>query len=267
MGSPAVALKLDSEKTIIEEALRDRLRVAPQPGASRVAGAMEYAVLGGGQRLRPRLAIRAGRLSGAPADLVLRGAVAVELLHCASLIVDDLPCMDDEAVRRGRPTVHREFGESTAVLAAFSLVALAARQIVDGIRDAHMLAQMVDFQRKVLGVLDCDSLVGGQAMDLAGAGSSRQLAEKKTAPLYALAARAGLIGADLDPFERQAILRFGHEFGVAYQLMDDLADGELHRRAPFDAQLQRTRDTLTLFGARAAGLLEMTAALHGQTLA
>ena len=113
------------------------------------------------------------------------------------------------------------------------------------------------FQQKVLQVLDCDSLVGGQAIDLAGGGSSRQLAEKKTAPLFALAARAGVIGASLDPVERQAALRFGHEFGVAYQSMDDLADGELRLRTPFEKQMRRTREILGVFGERGAGLKEM----------
>lgn len=267
MVSTAVILDLSTEKRMVEEALRDVLRAEHCPGARGVSAAMEYAVLGGGQRLRPMLALRVGRMTGANLELVIRGAVAVELLHCASLVVDDLPCMDNEALRRGRPTAHREFGESTALLAAFSLVALAARQTVDGIHDPNVLQSMVAFQQKVLMVLDCDSLVGGQAMDLAMGGSSRQLAEKKTAPLFALAARAGVIGATLDPVERQAALRFGHEFGVAYQLMDDLVDGELSLRGPFEAQMERTRTILDVFGARGAGLMEMLDTLYGKSLA
>ncbi len=263
----AVVSELEAEKAMVEDALRDVLGGGHCPGASGVAQAMEYSVLGGGQRLRPLLALRVGRAVGGDPDLVLRGAVAVELLHCASLIVDDLPCMDDEAFRRGRPTVHREFGEATAVLAAFSLVALAARQTVEGITRGPVLEEMVAFQQKVLQVLDCNSLVGGQAMDLAGGGSSRQLAEKKTAPLFALAARAGVIGGNVDPVDRQAALRFGHEFGVAYQLMDDLADGELRLRAPFEGQMDRTRQILRTFGLRGAGLKEMLDMLYGKSLA
>jgi geranylgeranyl pyrophosphate synthase len=175
--------------------------------------------------------------------------------------------MDDEEFRRGRPTVHREFGESTAILAAFSLVALAARQTVEGIENPYVLESMVAFQQKVLQVLDCDNLVGGQAMDLAGGGSSRQLAEKKTAPLFALAARAGVIGSRVDHVERQAALRFGHEFGVAYQLMDDLADGELCLRTPFETQMERTRGILEVFGSRGAGLKAMLDNLYGKSLA
>ena len=267
MVTSAVVLDLEAEKMMVEDALRDVLPGGQCAGASRVADAMEYAVLGGGQRLRPLLAVRMGRMMGADAEMVMRGAVAVELLHCASLVVDDLPCMDDEAFRRGRATVHREFGESTAMLAAFSLVALAARQTVDGIRDPFVLEAMVAFQQKVLQVLDCNSLVGGQAMDLAGGGSSRQLAAKKTAPLFALAARAGVIGAELDPVERQAAVRFGHEFGIAYQLMDDLADGELRLRAPFETQMARTREILDVFGSRGGGLKEMLDNLYGKSLA
>jgi geranylgeranyl pyrophosphate synthase len=267
MVSTAVVMDLEAEKLIVDVALREVLRGVHCSGASCVANAMEYSVLGGGQRLRPLLALRVGKVIGADRELVMRGAVAVELLHCASLIVDDLPCMDDEEFRRGHPTVHREFGESTAVLAAFSLVALAARQTVEGISDPFVLEQMVAFQLKVLQVLDCNNLVGGQAMDLAGGGSSRQLAEKKTAPLFALAARAGVIGAGVDPVERQAALRFGHEFGVAYQLMDDLADGELRLRAPFEVQMERTRGILDVFGSRGAGLKEMLDNLYVKSLA
>jgi len=267
MVASSLLLDLEAEKMMVEDALREVLSPGDCPEAQGVAGAMQYSVLGGGQRLRPLLALRVGRMAGADLDLVMRGAVAVELLHCASLIVDDLPCMDDEEYRRGRLTAHRQFGESTALLAAFSLVALAARQTVGGIRDPFELEEMVAFQQKVLGALDCNSLVGGQAMDLAGGGSSRQLAEKKTAPLFALAARAGVIGARLDPVERQAALRFGHEFGVAYQLMDDLADGELRLRAPFEAQMERTRQFLGVFGERGAGLKEMLDNLYGKSLA
>ncbi|MBL8236657.1 MAG: polyprenyl synthetase family protein [Bryobacterales bacterium] len=267
MVTTAVVLDLEFEKLMVEDALREVLPGGPCGGGARVSEAMAYAVLGGGQRLRPLLAMRVGRMARADAELVMRGAVAVELLHCASLVVDDLPCMDDEAYRRGRATVHREYGEATAVLAAFSLVALAARQTVEGIRDPFLLETMVSFQQKVLQVLDCNSLVGGQAMDLAGGGSSRQLAAKKTAPLFALAARAGVIGADLDPVERQAALRFGHEFGIAYQLMDDLADGELRLRTPFETQMARTREILEVFGSRGSGLKEMLDTLYGKSLA
>jgi len=267
MVTSDLAVTLEAQKLMVEGTLREVLRGERCDGASGVAGAMEYAVLGCGQRLRPLLALRVGSMVSGECDLVLRGAVAVELLHCASLVVDDLPCMDDDAFRRGRPAVHRKFGESNALLAAFSLVALAARQTVEGIRDRFVLETMVAFQQKVLQVLDCNNLVGGQAMDLADGGSSRKLAEKKTAPLFALAARAGVLGATLDPLERQAALRFGHEFGVAYQLMDDLADGELRLRAPFESQMRRTREILEVFGSRGAGLKEMLDNLYGKSLA
>jgi len=267
MVTSVVAVAIDSQKMMVEDALRDVLRGGHCAGASAVAEAMEYAVLGSGQRWRPMLALRVGRMAGGDIDLIMRGAVAVELLHCASLIVDDLPCMDDEKFRRGRPAVHREFGESNGILAAFCLVALAARQTVEGICDPCTLQSMVAFQHQVLCTLDCNSLIGGQAMDLAGGVSARKLAEKKTAPLFALAARAGIIGATLSPAERQAAVRFGHEFGVAYQLMDDLADGDLRLRAPFESQMQRTRDALGAFHSRGEELKEMLDNLYGKSLA
>jgi geranylgeranyl pyrophosphate synthase len=133
MMSSAALPTLVADRNFVDDALESTLRDHSPHSGSPVAAAMRFAVLNGGQRLRPVLALRIGRLSNADLRLVTRGAVATELFHCASLIVDDLPCMDDEMMRRGQPTVHRQFGEATALLAAFSLVALAARHATEGV--------------------------------------------------------------------------------------------------------------------------------------
>lgn len=248
----------------LELALDDRSGSASNP----VFQAMRASVLNGGQRLRPVLALRVGRMVNADPRLVTKGAVSVELFHCASLIVDDLPCMDNEMVRRGQPTIHRQFGEATALLAAFSLVALAARHATEGITCPAEAEILGCFQQRLLRVLDCNSLVGGQALDLAAPGaSSRHLAELKTAPLFKLAARAGVLGSPLDKPLRQQATQLGHEFGVAYQLMDDLNDGHAEHREPFEQQLQATRSLLTPFGSKAAEISDMLDYLDAKSIA
>ena len=217
-----------------------------------VCAAMRYAVLGAAQRLRPILALRIGSMLGADAAITMRAGAAVELLHCASLIVDDLPCMDNEEVRRNRPAVHREFGEATAVLAAFALVGLAARSV----------AEHTCFQIHLLGALDCNSLIGGQALDLALAGEIREenrarVTNMKTVPLFQLAVEAGFLGAQGSKTHTARLLQFGKEFGAAYQGMDDLLDGEAGDVAAVHEQFARARALLDDFGARADGLLDL----------
>lgn len=233
------------------------LRAALPSGETKVARAMAYAVLGDAGRVRPLLALNVGRLTGAPDTAVMRCAVAVELIHSASLIVDDLPCMDNDTMRRGRPSVHVAFGEATAILAAHSLVALAARHVVAGAEP--MLAK---FQTKLLGVLDPSSLTGGQEMDLAKNGHRAEINEKKTATLFRLAVEAGMVGGRVKAGEVFALRQFGREFGLAFQLVDDYLDGELGSASIAAEQLRLTRRSLASFGAGAEPLREMVEDLH-----
>ena len=243
---------LASDRLFIEEGLR---AVLPHQATS-VCRAMRYAVLGSGQRLRPLLTLRVARLLDGDWRRALRAAVAVELVHCASLIVDDLPCMDNDSVRRNRASVHIEFGEATAVLSAFALVSLAARSVAD----------LACFQMKLLATLDCNSLIGGQALDLELSGEFRErerrrVTDLKTVPLFQLAVEAGLANAPSTTSEREALLDFGAQFGIAYQMTDDYLDGEA---ADFDrvaAQIDCARDSLQPLG-RPAGHLESRPACH-----
>ncbi len=266
--SSALLPTLVADRNFVDEALEQALDVPSGPAPNPVFQAMRFAVLNGGQRLRPVLALRIGRMAKADVRLVTKGALAIELFHCASLIVDDLPCMDDEMMRRGQPTVHRQFGEATALLAAFSLVALAARQATQGVTCPAEAEMLGCFQQKLLRVLDCNSLVGGQAMDLASPGcSSRRLAELKTAPLFTLAARAGLLGSPLDKPLRQQTTQLGLEFGISYQLMDDLNDGHATSREPFERQLSDTRSLLTPFGSQSSEISAMLDYLQAKSVA
>ena len=237
-----------SDRAQIEACLRAILPAA----SSSVAEAMRYAVLGGGQRLRPMLALRVARMLNADESVTSRSAASVELLHCASLIVDDLPCMDNDAMRRNRASVHVEFGEATAVLAAFGLVALAAKTVAEHTR----------FQIKLLSTLDCNSLIGGQALDLALAGENRNrhrsyVTALKTVPLFRLAAEAGCLCPSIPKAERLAVQAFGCEYGVAYQMVDDYLDAETSCADEVADQLERARACIAGFGDRAGHLLEM----------
>jgi geranylgeranyl diphosphate synthase type II len=252
----AVALCEDRRKITAE---LDKL--VPQDGGV-VGRAMRYAVLGEGQRLRPLLALRVARALDGDEALALRAGLAVELLHAASLAVDDLPCMDDAVMRRGQPAVHRAFGEAAALLAAFGLVSLAARTVVSGQAPDGALGRLLEFQLRLLATLDCSALIAGQAADLGlEAGDNRPdrqaLASLKTAPLFELAARAGLLAATTDPQTEAELVEFGRDFGIAFQLTDDYLDGDLATPEPALDLLKRARRHLEGFGRRAQGLFEL----------
>jgi len=228
-----------------------------------VQAAMEHAVLGDAGRIRPLLALRVGRLAGSPSHLVLRGALAVELVHSASLVVDDLPCMDDDLVRRGQPSVHAAFGEATAILAAHSLVGLAAKSCLTGCAESD-LSDLAHFQCKLLSALDPDSLAGGQEMDLRQNGTHEEINERKTVPLFRLAVEAGLIRTPIDEASRFALRRFGREFGVAFQLVDDVLDGLPVRLPEALRTLRSAHEAVDGFGKDAEPLRELVEVLHAR---
>ncbi len=246
---------MDTDRAVVNAALERQL---PAGSGGTVCEAMRYAVLGPGQRIRPILSLRIARLLDSWSPSVLRAALAVELLHAASLIVDDLPCMDDAETRRGRATVHRAYGEPIAILAAFGLVSLAARSVMDG--PAIRTEQMIVFQRRLLDALDVSALLGGQAMDLGLSGSAADpslVTELKTAPLFELAARAGTIGAGLPQEEATALHQFGRDFGTAFQFVDDVIDGDRTHVQPARDRLASLRLALNPYRERAYELLDL----------
>lgn len=246
------ALRADQES--VNSGLRRVLDSNAPAGSGPVAEAMRYAVLGGGGRIRPILSLRAARAIGVDEASIADCAYATELLHCASLIVDDLPCMDNEAERRGRPATHAAFGEATAILAAFSLVALSARLAI----------HHPEFQCRLLKTLDVSGLVGGQSLDLSLSGKVREtnripLHELKTVPLFTLAAAA----AGRHP----ALHDFARHFGIAFQIVDDYLDGEVTDLPSVEARLTRSRQPLASFAASAQPLEELIDNLHARALA
>ena len=257
-------LGLCLDRQSVEQELRSILSPAAR---SPVSACMDYAVMGRGQRLRPLLAIRVGRLMRSEAALTRRAAAAIELVHCASLIVDDLPCMDNDATRRNRPSAHIAYGESTALLAAFGLVALAARTVMEQEVPERFWGGQRRFQIALLRTLDCASLIGGQVMDLQLSGERREqcrdiLNDLKTVPLFLLAIEAGAAYAPAPP--PPALKQFGRHYGAALQMTDDYLDGEALDIGPLEGQLAAACDCLAPVGAAAGPLEELVEYLHAR---
>jgi farnesyl diphosphate synthase len=216
-------------------AVEERLgRLLPQPQAQGPAGlgqAMRYAVLGGGKRLRPLLLIESARLFGVPETGALPAACALECVHCYSLVHDDLPSMDDDAVRRGRPTLHLAFDEATAILAGDALLTLAFEILSDP--DTHddpaIRAELVFMLAKAGG---WQGMAQGQALDLSperqgfSANDIATMQALKTGALFRFACEAGAVLGRAAPAERAALLAYASAFGQAFQLADDLLDAQ-----------------------------------------
>lgn len=208
------------------DAVLDRL-LPRVPLTEPLPAAMRYAVLGGGKRIRPRLVYAAGRLAGASMASLDRAAAAVELIHAYSLIHDDLPAMDDDDLRRGRPTVHREFDEATAILAGDALQALAFEVIAEAEVDAATVQAWAKLLAKAAGH---GGMVGGQVLDLAGEnraldqGELEALHRRKTGALIHAAVMMGGVAGSLGPDELARLGRFGADIGLAFQIHDDVLD-------------------------------------------
>ena len=209
----------------------DNLLPAGRELEHRLFDAMRYAVLGGGKRLRPFLVIAGGEIFDMEMAQCLRTAAAVELVHAYSLVHDDLPCMDDDDLRRGRPTVHVKFDEATAVLVGDALLTLAFVILADRrtSADPEVRTNLVAGLAKAAGG---HGMVGGQVLDLWAennpldeAGTVR-MQRLKTGEMIAFAGEAGGILARARPQQRQALRMFAHDLGLAFQITDDLLDAE-----------------------------------------
>jgi farnesyl diphosphate synthase len=209
---------------IFERTLADRC-----DGRDRLCQAMRHAAIGGGKRLRPLLTVAAGRLFGIDEERALRAGAAVEAIHVYSLIHDDLPCMDDDDLRRGKPTVHKAYDEATAVLAGDCLHALAFELLAETAthEDPFVRAELVLELSKASGL---DGMAGGQMMDLAAEGealdigSITRLQSLKTGALIEYAVEAGAIMARLSHEARVPVKGYARNVGLAFQIADDLLD-------------------------------------------
>lgn len=204
------------------DAALDRFLPAVNELPGTIHAAMRYCVFAGGKRLRPVLCLAAAEACGGKREDALRAACAVELMHTYSLVHDDLPCMDDDELRRGRPTCHKVYGEGMAVLCGDALLTEAFAVLARS-NSVEMIAELASAggSRK---------LIGGQVLDLEGEGKSLSLEdlirihEAKTAALLTTSIRLGAMSAGADECRLAALTKFGHALGLAFQVIDDILD-------------------------------------------
>ena len=229
--------------------------------------AMRHAVLGGGKRLRPFLAIETARMLGGAQPAALAAGAGIELVHCYSLVHDDLPAMDDDDMRRGKPTVHRAYDEATAILVGDALQTLAFEIVADPAWQpiAAIRADLVLGLARASGL---GGMVGGQLLDLGAEGrfgpaalgvdDTLRMQAMKTGAILAFSVEAGAIVGGADGGQRAALLRYGLALGQAFQIADDILDREASPEAmgkatgkDKDAGKATLVDRLGLDGARA----------------
>lgn len=259
----------------IQHALENRLP-DEQSDVSRLQSAMRYAVLGNGKRIRPLLVYISGEALGVAAERLDGPAIAVELIHSYSLIHDDLPAMDNDDLRRGRPTCHIAYDEATAILAGDALQMLAVQVLADDqsmhARGAQRIA-MISMLAKASGV---DGMAAGQAMDLEAAGKSvdkhflERMHLKKTGELIRASVMLGALSADqLSDPDRACLDSYGAALGLAFQIQDDILDSEgnlerMGKRPGQDEALAKPNYPATVGMAEAR---RRTRALHEQAIA
>jgi geranylgeranyl diphosphate synthase type II len=219
---------LQEKKARVDENL-DRLLPREDEEPRLIHRSMRYSVFAGGKRLRPILAISAYELAGGHDDVILTPACGLELIHTYSLIHDDLPCMDDDDLRRGQPTNHKVFGEGIAVLAGDALLPLAFECFLGrGMNGELPLAALGEVSRRVAHAIGTMGLVGGQVMDITQASSDRQLSTlettclMKTGSLIQVSLECGALLAEADSKTTQALSDYGKALGLAFQITDDI---------------------------------------------
>lgn len=237
MDSSAFQAEFQRRAFEVEDALRAAFHAwddERDPATSRLVESMAYSALGPGKRFRPVLALWAAEAAGGPAKRAIPWALAVEMVHAYSLIHDDLPCMDDDVERRGRPTNHVRYDESTALLAGDALLTeafgLVARAYADRPEVAVKLVALLSRAGGVRG------MVGGQAIDLASEGKKisvedlRKLHARKTGALIAASVEGAAIAAEGPAPAILAAGRYGATLGLAFQIADDLLDAGEERQ-------------------------------------
>ena len=235
MGSAIVAETLlqDALFQIAREvdAAFDSLLPVPKDPRSKLVDAMRYAAIGGGKRIRPLLLTGTAAMYGVDRDAAIRASIAIEAIHVYSLIHDDLPCMDDDPLRHGKPTLHIAFDEATAVLAGDSLHAFAFEILSDPATSADPFVR-IELVRTLGNASGLNGMAGGQMMDLVAESSEfdlptvTRLQQLKTGALLAAAVEMGAILGHV-PAEGRAHLRgYARDIGLAFQIADDLIDHE-----------------------------------------
>ena len=248
------------DKDLIEKALNSLFR-GSVPHAD-LYDAMNYSLLAGGKRIRPILTLECCRLCGGTDTQALSLACAVEMIHTYSLIHDDLPCMDNDELRRGKPTNHMVYGEATAVLAGDGLLTAAFETALSAA--AYLPAQrVVEAVTALSQAAGPAGMVGGQALDMAGEGHAltlpdvEELQKLKTGALISVAAELGVIAAGGGEEQRTAVRAYAQKLGLAFQIRDDMLDvtgDQEHLGKPIGSDAQSEKTTfVTLKGLEECG--------------
>jgi geranylgeranyl diphosphate synthase type II len=218
---------LSQESARVEASLRGLVAEAKGEDGG-VMEAMRYTLLAGGKRIRPAALLATARVYHTPRERVLSSACAVEMIHAASLFLDDLPCMDDAELRRGKAANHRVFGEARAILAAFGLLNLAYQTVSsDSAIPETLRAHVAELLGQAVGI---QGLTGGQALDLALDSTRINLDElerihsRKTGSLFIASMEIGAVLSKAPEAERESLALFAKNLGLAYQIVDDLLD-------------------------------------------
>jgi geranylgeranyl diphosphate synthase, type II len=251
----------DELRDLVETYLRS-LALTPELGG--LEDALRYSIESGGKRVRPVLCLAVAEVNGAPVEAALAAAAALELVHTFSLVHDDLPAMDDDDERRGRPSAHVAFGEGVALLAGDALLAEALR-----------LALTYESERVARDLVDAAlGMIGGQYRDISGDdGDLEELHRLKTGRLFVAAVQIGLDVAGVPDTERTAWVAFGDDVGLLFQVVDDILDGDGYvqrlgpdgARALADEVAGRARAELEAVHADTRVLLELVDALTFRT--
>lgn len=257
----------------VEQAL---LAGLPTQGPADLCEAMRYAVLDGGKRLRPLLVLASAEAVQGQPGAAMRAACAVELIHAYSLVHDDMPCMDNDVLRRGKPTVHVRYGQALALLAGDALQALAFEWLTPDAQDKApippaMQAQLVSLLARAAG---CVGMAGGQAIDLASTGAQldehtlRDMHRRKTGALLHAAVMMGAACGNCGAERLQALSVYGQAMGLAFQVVDDILDvtqdtTALGKTAGKDASQGKATYVSVLGLARARAY---ATALHGEAI-
>ena len=241
---------LKRRQTLVNKALGRCLpRTSQFPGS--IHKAMRYSVLGEGKRIRPILALAACEAVGGPVSSVLPAACALEMIHAYSLVHDDLPAMDDDDERRGKPSCHKKFGEAIGVLAGDALLTFSFELLATGRRngrsDIHL--QVI---KEIAQAIGTDGMIGGQVVDVAPVKGGRvapatmeYINSRKTGALLSASVRIGALLGGASPRQYQAIRLYGDRIGLVFQWVDDLLDQDGAVRLYGAADVRRKAERLT----------------------
>jgi geranylgeranyl pyrophosphate synthase len=255
----ALEMSLSGHRLRIETALP---RLLDKDRTDAVAAAIGASLLAPAKRLRPILALLVAETLGADAEPVVPAACAIEMVHTASLILDDLPSMDDAQTRRGRPACHVEFGEATALLAAFALLSRAYELLAQGWSGGANAALRARIAAELGAAVGLDGMIAGQAADLALTGRTLDLKtlefihSRKTGALFIASATLGAVAAGASDAERAAIAAYAKNLGLAFQVVDDIIDIEGGSEAGKDTGKDQGKTTfVSLCGTDGAKML------------